>query len=101
MSPVPFGRRLRLTSEVGPDASGSNPGLACAHLPDKFGTDLALSLCPRAGVTSAAANVSAQGKFRHCKSIALLLCASHPLDAFAVRLHLVRAYLEGNVVRLG
>src|SRR5437868_2180097 len=27
MSPVPFGRRDRLTSAVGPDASGSNPGI--------------------------------------------------------------------------
>ena len=37
MSPVPFGRRNRLTSDVGPDLSGSNPGFACAQMPEKSG----------------------------------------------------------------
>src|SRR5215471_8961540 len=85
MSPVPFGRRDRLTSAVGPEGSGSNPGSACAQIPEKSGITSAPSLpplagptvgattCPRAGVTTAAASVSTKRKFRDCESIALLL----------------------------
>src|SRR5436190_21913298 len=57
-------------SEVGPDASGSNPGLACLHIPDKSGIDSALSLRPRSAVANATAKVISKEKFRHCKSIA-------------------------------
>jgi hypothetical protein len=85
MSPVPFSRRDRLTSAVGPDRSGSNPGIECTQMPEKSGMDEALSSslpdgptvgatdCPKAGVTTAAANVNAKEKFLHCESIALLL----------------------------
>src|SRR6266581_8235218 len=85
MSPVPFGRRDRLIREVGPDASGSYPGFAWTHSPEKSGTDAALAsplaagpavgttACPKAGVAAAAASVTTRRKFRHCKSIALLL----------------------------
>src|SRR5690242_14200106 len=62
-------------SEVGPDASGSNPGFACSHIPDRSGMDCARSLCPMAGVTKAAATVSTRGKSLHRKSTDLLLCA--------------------------
>jgi hypothetical protein len=34
---------------------------------------MAAAACPKAGVTTAAASVNTKGKFRHCKSIALLL----------------------------
>src|SRR4249920_1783278 len=83
MSPVPFRRRDRLISEVGPDASGSYPGFAWTHSPEKSGTDAALAsplaagpavgttACPKAGV--AAASATTRRKFRHSKSIALLL----------------------------
>src|SRR5215831_7709453 len=85
MSPVPFGRRDRLISEVGPDASGSYPGFAWTHSPEKSGTDAALAsplaagpavgttVCPKAGVAAAAASVTTRRKFRHCKSICFLL----------------------------
>jgi hypothetical protein len=61
-------RRERLTSEVGPDGSGSKPGMEpWTHIPEKSGRDAALSLpllagatvgataCPKAGVAAAAA----------------------------------------------
>src|SRR5882672_4150545 len=67
MSPVPFARRERLISAVGPDGSGSNPGSVCNQVPEKSGMDL--PLCPKAGVANAAANVSTKEIFRHCKSI--------------------------------
>src|SRR5436305_11310801 len=73
MSPVPFGRRARLTSAVGPDAKGSNPGFAWIQMPEKSGMDSDRSLCPKMGVTKAAASVSTKGKFGHRKSIAFLL----------------------------
>ena len=41
---MPFGRRDRLTSAVGPDGSGSNPGSGCTQMPEKSGMDAALSL---------------------------------------------------------
>ena len=43
---MPFGRRSRLMSDVGPDDSGSNPGFACAQMPEKSGMDSALPLWP-------------------------------------------------------
>src|SRR5215831_5110810 len=85
MLPVPFGRRDRLTSAVGPDASGSNPGSECSQIPEKSGMDAPPSsplptgrsvgapACPKAGVTTTAATANTRGKFRHCESIALLL----------------------------
>ena len=81
---MPFKRRDLLTSAVGPDASGSNPGSACAQTPDKSGMDAALSsplppgetvgpaAWPKAGIATVAASVTAKEKFRHCESIALL-----------------------------
>src|SRR6185295_385358 len=90
MSPVPFSRRDRLTSAVGPDAIGSNPGLACAQMPERSGK-VALLLpgaagCPEAVVTAAAATVTSNRKFRDRvmlpprdppASLAIIL---HPLD---------------------
>src|SRR5215475_10556310 len=85
MSPVPFSRRDRLTSAVGPDASGSNPGIECTQMPDKSGMDAELSsslptgpavgaiTCPRTGVATAAASANAKDKFRHCEFILFLL----------------------------
>src|SRR6266550_7274601 len=97
MSPVPFARRARLTSAVGPDAKGSNPGFAWVQMPEKSGTDSALSLCPNMGVTNAAASVITKGKFRHRKSIALLLFRHTyvPPDAFR-KLHPLGVCLEGR-----
>src|SRR5215470_15536534 len=98
MSPVPFARRDRLTSAVGPDASGSNPGRECTQVPDKSGMDAPLSsplpaglsvgttACPKAGVTTAATTANTRGKFRHCESIALLLVFRRvPLEVSAFK----------------
>jgi hypothetical protein len=74
---VPLGRRDRLMSAVGPDASGSNPGFACSHMPDKTGMDSALSLWREVAVTKAAASVMTEGRFRECKSIVILLWPLH------------------------
>jgi hypothetical protein len=42
MLPVPFARRDRLTSAVGPDASGSKPGIEWVQTPEKSGMDAVL-----------------------------------------------------------
>src|ERR1700730_14355626 len=106
MSPVPFGRRDRLTSAVGPDGSGSNPGSGCTQMPEKSGIDAALSsplpagptvgatAWPKAGVTTAAASVNTKGKFRHCESIAFLLLSLRSAVSSRIRLHPLRARLE-------
>jgi hypothetical protein len=39
MLPVPFARRDWLTSAVGPDSSGSKPGIEWVQTPDKSGID--------------------------------------------------------------
>src|SRR5262249_7070980 len=100
ISPVPLGRRDRLTSVVGPDDSGSNPGSACTQSPDKSGMAALPSsplptgpsagapACPKAGVTTAAATANTRGKFRHCKSIALLHFRRVPLEVSTLKLHL-------------
>src|ERR1700704_329533 len=105
MSPVPFGRRDRLTSAVGPDGNGSNPGSGCTQGPEKSGMDSALSLpplaaptvggtaCPKAGVKTIAASVNTRGKFCNCKPIALLLFRRVQLEA--LRLYPLRVRLEG------
>jgi hypothetical protein len=67
MSPVPFARRDRLTSAVGPDASGSKPGIEWVQMLDKSGIDelpcvppwaagpaVGGTVCAEAGVTAAA-----------------------------------------------
>src|SRR5713101_8446320 len=111
MSPVPFGRRDRLTSAVGPDGSGSNPGSECTQMPEKSGMDAALSsplpagptvgatAWPKAGVTTAAASVNTKGKFRHCESIAFLLLSLRSAVSSRIRLHPLRVRLEGGGVR--
>jgi len=63
---LPFGRRERLMSEVGPDANGSNPGLACVQIPDKSGIDSALWLRPTSAAAKAAASAMTKGKFHDC-----------------------------------
>src|SRR5258708_17879499 len=74
MLPVPL-RRDRFTTEVGPDGSGSKPGIeGCNHLPEISGIDAPLSLplladptvgatgCPRTGAAVAAASVTTKRK---------------------------------------
>src|ERR1700694_1873882 len=104
MSPVPFGRRDRLTSAVGPDGSGSNPGSPCTQKPEKSGMAAALSsplpagstvgatAWPKAGV--ATASVNAKAKFRHCESIAFLLLSLRSAVSSRIRLHPLRVRLE-------
>src|ERR1700680_2162687 len=111
MLPVPFGRRDRLTSAVGPDGSGSNPGSPCTQKPEKSGMDAALSsplpagptvgatAWPKAGVTTAAARVNTKGKFRHCESIAFLLLSLRSAVSSRIRLHPLRVRLEDGGVR--
>src|ERR1700739_2094225 len=62
MLPVPFGRRSRLTSAVGPDARGSNPGIEWFHTPEKSGMDAVLCLAPCAAGSAVAATVCAQAR---------------------------------------
>src|SRR5712671_4042498 len=111
MSPVPFGRRDRLTSAVGPDGSGSNPGSGCSQMPEKSGMGAPLSsplpagptvgatAWPKAGVTTAAASVNTKGKFRHCESIAFLLLSLRSAVSSRIRLYPLRVPLEGGGVR--
>src|ERR1700674_502211 len=108
MLPVPL-RRDRFTTEVGPDDSGSKPGIeGCNHLPEISGIDAPLSLplladptvgaadCAKTGVaTTAASNTAA--KFRHCKSIALLLVSSR--CAGSSRIKPAPARREGGAAR--
>src|SRR5580700_1663509 len=76
MLPVPL-RRDRFTTEVGPDDSGSKPGIeGCIHLPEISGMDAVLSLpllaaptvgatdCPKTGAAVAAASVATKRKSR-------------------------------------
>src|SRR6516162_8095930 len=76
MLPVPL-RRDRFTTEVGPDDSGSKPGIeGCNHLPEISGIDAPLPLplladptvgaadCPKTGVAVAAASVTTKRKSR-------------------------------------
>src|SRR5271163_4660921 len=89
MLPVPACGPVRsrdlFTTEVGPDDSGSKPGIeGCNHLPEISGMEAPRSLpllagptvgatdCPKTGVATAAAS-NTRGRFRHCKSTALLL----------------------------
>src|SRR5215467_11217862 len=96
MSPVPFGRRDRLISEVGPERIGSKPGFACIQMPDRSGTAFVLSLAaPKAGVRAATANTSPRGKFRRCESMALLPLCRHYAATWH-KLHPVRMALEGD-----
>src|ERR1700730_3722456 len=111
MSPVPFGRRDRLHSAVGPDGSGSNPGSGCTQTPEKSGMDAALSsplpagptvgatVWPKAGVTTAAASVNTKGKFRLCESIAFLLLSLLSAVSSRKKLHPFRGRVEGGGVR--
>src|SRR5215468_1423036 len=76
MLPVPFWRRDRLTSAVGPDASGSKPGIEWVQTPEKSGMDAVVCLplwagptvgatdCPKTGVAVAAASVTTKRKSR-------------------------------------
>src|SRR5580692_120606 len=93
MLPVPL-RRDRFTTEVGPDDSGSKPGIeACNHLPEISGMDAPLSLpltdpivgatdWPKTGVATTAAS-NTREKFRHCKSMLSSLFRCVPLEVLA------------------
>src|ERR1700730_4329714 len=106
MSPVPFGRRDRLTSAVGPDGSGSNPGSPCTQKPEKSGMAAALSsplppgptagatAWPKAGVATAAAVMNTKGNFRHCESIAFLLLSLRSAVSPRISLHPLRVLLK-------
>src|SRR4051794_28143880 len=107
MSPVPFGRRDRLIREVGPDASGSYPGFAWTHSPEKSGTGAAVAsplgagpavgrtACPKAGVAAAAASVTTRRKFRHCKSICVPPLSGVSAGSSGIKLHPLHGRLEG------
>ena len=87
-------RRDRLTSAVGPDASGSKPGIEWVQTPEKSGMDVALSLpllaaptvgvtCPKPGVAAAAASVTASRKYRRCKLMFSSTFHRIPLEVLA------------------
>src|SRR5215469_6396770 len=71
MLPVPLGRRDRFTSAVGPDASGSKPGIEWFQTPEKSGMDAlpcsTPTVCPKAGVTTPKTSVTTNRKSRLCK----------------------------------
>src|SRR5262249_4863992 len=80
-------RRDRLTSEVGPDGSGSKPGIECAQMPEKSGMDAALWLPLLAGPTitacpqaAAAASVTTKRKSHRCKFMLSSLFRAQPGD---------------------
>src|SRR6516225_2173970 len=67
-------RRDRLTSDVGPAASGSKPGIECTQMPERSGTAAAPSVLtagaaasPKASGTAAATSVTIEGKYRRCR----------------------------------
>src|SRR6516165_10458223 len=68
-------RRDRLTSDVGPAASGSKPGIECTQVPERSGTAAAPSVllaadavaCPKASGAAAATSVAIEGKHRRCR----------------------------------
>src|ERR1700693_5083214 len=107
-------RRDRLTSEVGPDGSGSKPGIdGCNHVPEKSGTDAALSLpllarptggataCPKAGVAAAAASVTTKRKSHRCKFMFSSLFPLGSAGGSSEKLHLLRLYRERGARCLG
>src|SRR5215468_6953961 len=75
--PAPCGRRALLTTEVGPDASGSKPGKeGCDHMPEKSGMaagpTAGPAVCPKAGVAAASANIISKPKCRClCMTVSL------------------------------
>src|SRR6516162_6539163 len=68
-------RRDRLTSDVGPAASGSKPGIECTQMPERSGTAAAPSVlltagaaaCPKASGAAAATNVAIERKYHRCR----------------------------------
>src|SRR5712671_5120997 len=101
-------RRERLTSEVGPDGSGSKPGMEpWTHMPEKSGMDAALSLpllagatvgataCPKAGVAAAAASVTTRRTSRRCKVMLSSLFMGFRRSS-RIKLHPVHLRLEGE-----
>src|SRR5437016_6290627 len=80
-------RRDRFTSEVGPEASGSKPGMEpCTHMPEKSGMDVAISLllpvdppvgtttCPKTGAAATAVNIMTKRKSRRCQLMLAPTC---------------------------
>src|SRR6185437_5207111 len=84
--------------EVGPDASGSNPGLACVHTPDKSGIEEPCG-CPKTGVATAATNVASRRKFR--RRVFMFSSLSWFASTFATMLYPARACLKGQRPRMG
>src|SRR5260370_40617662 len=100
-------RRDRLTSEVGPDGSGSKPGMEpWTPMPEKAGMDGAPSLplagatvgaaaCPKAGVAAAATSITVKRKSRRCKVMLSSLFMGFRRSS-RIKLHPVRLRLEGE-----
>src|SRR6476646_5353088 len=70
MLPVPFARRCVLTSAVGPDVSGSNPGIECVQMPERSGIDGEPFGCAYIGDAAVDTNVTNRRKFR-CREFML------------------------------
>src|SRR6266481_1957146 len=77
LTSAPCGRRDLLTTELGPEASGSKPGKeGCDQMPEKSGTAAGATagpaVCPKAGVAAATANMISNPKFRClCMTVSL------------------------------
>src|ERR1700686_2383125 len=70
MLPVPFARRCVLMSAVGPDVSGSNPGIECVQMPERSGIDVETFGCANNGTEAVDTNVTSRRKFR-CRELML------------------------------
>src|SRR5260370_3820467 len=100
-------RRDRLTSEVGPDGSGSKPGMEpWTHMPEKSGMDGAPSLplagatvgataCPKAGVAAAATSITVKSKSSRSKvMLSSLFMGFNPSPR--IKLHPLRLHWAGE-----
>src|SRR5258706_13007340 len=70
MLPVPLARRCVLTSAVGPDVSGSTPGIECVQMPERSGIDGEPFGCAYIGAAVVDTNVTNRRKFR-CREFML------------------------------
>src|SRR5580700_1087042 len=99
MLPVPFSRRSWLISAVGPDASGSKPGIEWVQMPERSGMEAEPCGCPKAGAAAADANVASRRKFR-CRFFMLSSLSWFRQRVLGRMVHPARLRLKGPGLRL-
>src|SRR6266446_2243136 len=99
MLPVPFSRRSWLISAVGPDASGSKPGIECVQMPERSGMEAEPRGCPKTGAAAADANVTTRRKFR-CPVFMLSSLSWFRQRVLKETVHPARLRLKGPSLRL-